>query len=372
MEKKTLYIVCGGCIGFLLLVLGVVWIFSILAPKYYTYEQAEDVIKKATEEYYLNNPALLPVDDGKYNLSYEALVQAELIKPLSEIIKGGETCSATITIVKQENVYSYIPILNCGSEYTTRSLVDKILADNQVVTQDSGLYNENGEHFFRGKVTNNYVAYGSYEVKDETTPFLWRIVSIKDGQIKLKAVNHTGKKVKWDSRYNAVIEKEFGYNDFDYSEIKDALKDLEKTFNHRYENPQLDLSKLVATNLCIGKREIEDPISKGNLECNTLSKDKYFFGTITPYEYMRASTDKDCVTASSKACQNYNYLLYADAEWTITTVASDNYNVFAFDTDEFELYRASISKQIYPTIILNEFAYYKGGNGTLDDPYVVR
>ena len=65
MEKKTLYIVCGGCIGFLLLVLGVVWIFSILAPKYYTYEQAEDVIKKATEEYYLNNPALLPVDDEK-------------------------------------------------------------------------------------------------------------------------------------------------------------------------------------------------------------------------------------------------------------------------------------------------------------------
>ena len=43
-----------------------------------------------------------------------------------------------------------------------------------------------------------------------------------------------------------------------------------------------------------------------------------------------------------------------------------------FDSDEFELYRASISKQIYPTIILNEFAYYKGGNGTLDDPYVVR
>ena len=123
-------------------------------------------------------------------MSIESLEQ-----PLNEVLEDGDTCSASITIVKQESVYSYIPILNCGDAYTTRSLVDKILADNQVVTQDSGLYNENGEHFFRGKVANNYVAYGSYEVKDETTPFLWRIVSIKDNEIKLKAMDKQTKKL---------------------------------------------------------------------------------------------------------------------------------------------------------------------------------
>ena len=167
MEKKTLFMLCGSVIAFLLILLFGVLLLSIFNPKYYTYEQAEQLIKEATEEYYQLNPAGLPVDDGKYNLSYEALVQAELIKPLNEVLEDGDTCSASITIVKQESIYSYIPILNCGDAYTTRSLVDKILADNQVVTQDSGLYQDNGEYYFKGKVSNNYVAFGSYEKKNK-------------------------------------------------------------------------------------------------------------------------------------------------------------------------------------------------------------
>lgn len=372
MEKKTLYILCGGCIGFLLLVLLGVWIMTIISPKYYSYEQAEEKIKTATDEYYHNNPAGLPVDDGKYNLSYEALVQAELIKPLSELIKGGETCSATITVVKQGDIYSYIPILNCGEAYQTRSLVEKVLADNQVVTQDSGLYLEEGEYYFKGKINNNYVAFGTYEKKSEDTPFLWRIISIKDNEIKLRAVNNIGKKATWDSRYNTNENRKIGYNDFDYSEIKDTLKELETTFNFRYENVKFDLSKLVARNLCIGKRELTDPLSKGNIECSTLSKDKYFFGTITPYEYMRASTDKDCVNSTSLACQNYNYLSIMESEWTVTPVGSNSYGVLAFDSNQFAMYKASSSKQIFPTIVLSEFAYYNGGNGTQEDPYLIR
>lgn len=372
MEKKTLFILCGSVIAFLLILLFGVLLLSIFNPKYYTYEQAEQLIKEATEEYYQLNPAGLPVDDGKYNLSYEALVQAELIKPLNEVLEDGDTCSASITIVKQENIYSYIPILNCGDAYTTRSLVDKILADNQVVTQDSGLYQDNGEYYFKGKVSNNYVAFGSYEKKNQETPFLWRIVSIKDNEIKLKAMSNIGTKVTWDSRYNTNEGKESGYNDFDYSEMKDALRDLETTFNHRYENAQIDLSKLKASNLCIGKRELSEPLSKGNLECTALSKDKYFFGTITPYEYMRASTDKDCVNASSLACQNYNYLALTDSEWTVTAVGSNSYGIFAYDDDEYEIYKANTAKHIFPTITLSEFAYYNGGNGTAEDPYLIR
>lgn len=372
MEKKTLYILCGGCIGFLLLVLFGVWIMSVLSPKYYSYEQAEAKIKEATTKYYQNNPAGLPVDDGKYNLSYEALVQAELIKPLSELVKGGETCSASITVVKQADVYSYIPILNCGEAYQTRTLVEKILNDNQVVTEDNGLYLDNGEYYFKGKINNNYVAFGTYEKKSQDTPFLWRIISIKDNEIKLKAVSNIGKKATWDSRYNTTEKKQIGYNDFDYSEIKDVLKELETTFNFRYNNVKFDISKLKATNLCIGTRELTDSIDKGNLECNKLSKEKYFFGTITPYEYMRASTDKDCINATSRACENYNYLSYMEYEWTLTTTGENDYGVFAYDDNQFEIYKASSSKQVFPTIILSEFAYYNGGNGTEEDPYLIR
>ena len=372
MEKKTLYILCGGCIGFLLLVLFGLWIMTTLTPKYYTYEQAEEKIKEATNEYYHNNPAGLPVDDGKYNLSYEALVQAELIKPLSEMIKDGETCSASITIVKQGDTYSYIPILNCGEAYQTRALADKILADNQVVTEDSGLYLEDGEYYFKGKINNNFVAFGTYERKNQNVPFLWRIISIKDGEIKLRAVNNIGKKSVWDSRYNTNENKQIGYNDFDYSEIKDTLKELETTFNFKYENVNFDISKLKARNLCIGARELDEPLSKGNIECNKLSKDKYFFGTITPYEYMRASTDKDCINPTSRSCENYNYLSIMESEWTLTPTASNTYGILVYDDNQFVQYKASTSKQIYPTIILSEYVYYNGGNGTEEDPYLIR
>jgi hypothetical protein len=87
---------------------------------------------------------------------------------------------------------------------------------------------------------------------------------------------------------------------------------------------------------------------------------------------MRASTDKDCVDSTSLACQNYNYLSYMESEWTLTPVGSNTYGILVYDTNRFETYKASTSKHIYPTIILSEFAYYNGGNGTEEEPYLVR
>ena len=122
----------------------------------------------------------------------------------------------------------------------------------------------------------------------------------------------------WDNK----TVKEFGSYVFDYEYLIEKANLVER--RNKNEFNEVTFQFLIEN----------DTTKDGSVECAVKTESKMLFGLITPYEYMRASTDKDCVTASSKACQNYNYLLYADAEWTITTVASDNYNVFAFDTDD--------------------------------------
>ena len=125
-------------------------------------------------------------DDGKYNLSYSTLVNAEYIKPLGELIEGGETCSVSITIIKKNDAFTYIPYLNCGDAYSTRELATQVIQDNPVTTEGNGLYQDtNGTYYFKGKIDNNYVALGTYDSRGEEVNYLWRIISIENNKVKL-------------------------------------------------------------------------------------------------------------------------------------------------------------------------------------------
>lgn len=372
MERKTLFIMCGSVIAVLLVLLLGLWIATLFSDHYYSYEEAEEKIAEATEKYYRDNPLYLPTDDGKYNLSYSALVNAEYIKPLGELIEGGDTCSATITVIKKEEAFTYIPYLNCGDAYSTRDLATQVIQDNPVTKEGNGLYQDDkGTYYFKGKVSNNYVALGTYESRGENVSYLWRIISIENNQVKLKAVNHTEDRIYWDNRYNTTEQKTTGYNDFDLSTLSEYLKKLE-TKNDIFT--EKEMTKLEPVNLCIGKRELTDNISKGNLECTKLSKNQYLFGTITPYEYMRASGDAECTSAKTKACLNFNYLAESNHsnDWLITTTASNNYQAYVFEGRGFRLNEAYSNKYVFPTIVLNEFSFVKSGNGTKEDPYMIK
>ncbi len=373
MNKKTIMIMGGGLIGFLVLLLVILWLLTIFKTKYFEYEEVEEKIINATEKYYKNKPELLPVNDGKYTLAYSSLVNSELIKPLNELLEDGDKCSAEIIVVKNGNDYTYIPKLNCGDAYASTELYKQILKDNPVVTENAGLYKaEDGTYYFRGKVKNNYVAFGSTGEGKKETPIIWQIISINsDNTIKLRNITETKLRTKWDDRYNTTVNSYIGYNDFELSLIKDYLKDLETNEALLKSN---DIAKLDAKNLCIGARSETDSTKDGSAECSVLSKDKYIFSTLLPYEYMRASLDDDCTNVDDNACTNLNYIaeLYTEAEWSITPFNENDYQAYVFDGYTYEPTDAKSRNKLYVVVNLNEFAFYKSGTGTEEDPYVIR
>ncbi len=370
MNKKTLIIAGCSIIGVIVLLLAVVWLMSIFKSKYVGYETVEDKIINASKKYYKEKPELLPTIDGKYTLSYNTLVDGGYIKPLNELLKDGDECSAEIYIVKSGNDYTYIPKLNCGENYASIELYKQILAKTQVVETGSGLYkDEDGSYYFRGKATNNYIALGEKTIKKEKVDILWQILSIsKDGIIKIRSLEPTSTKTDFDSRFNVEKNSYVGYNDFELGTIHTFLNELAKddTFLNAEQR-----AKLVPTQLCIGMRSEEDNTKDGSTECSVLSSDYMLFGTITPYEYMRASLDEDCLATTDKACSNYNFMYDKNAklQWTITASPINNYQAYEFDGKYFILSPAKNKKVVYVTTNLNEFAFYKSGTGTKDDPY---
>lgn len=372
MNKKTIIIICSAVLGlFLILILGI-WLLTSLKPKYVTYEQVEEKMVKAAEKYYKDKAATLPSANGSYSLNYSLLSSAEYIKPLNELLKDGATCNGSVTVIIKDAEKTFIPYLNCGENYLTKELYKQILNDNPVVTEGKGLYlNDKGEYYFRGKVENNYVVFGSTVEKKENNPILWRIMSISNNNVKLKAVEPLKTKTNWDDRYNSNEKKNYGYNDFELSILKEYL--TKESNNSTILNPN-EMVKLVKTNLCVGKRKITDTSKDGSVECSTLSNDQYYFGTITPYEYMRASLDDECLTAESRSCANLNYLYNLDQteEWSVITDTDTDYNAYIFGGSIFSLAKAKTRKSIYPIITLNNYTFYKSGTGTANDPYIVK
>ena len=370
MNKKTLIIAGCSIIGVLVLLLVVVWLMSIFKKNYVTYESVEEKIVGAAKKYYKEKPELLPVNDGKYTLSYNTLVEGQYIKPLNELLKDGDNCNAEIYVIKSGNTYAYVPKLNCGESYTSVELYKQRLAKTDVVETGSGLYkNEDGSYYFRGKVTNNYIVFGQKTVKKKKVDVLWQILSIApDGTIKIRSTEATNTKTDYDSRFNVEKNSYVGYNDFELGIIHSYLNELAKN-EDILTNEQK--AKLKATQLCIGMRSEEDTTKDGSTECSVLSSDNMLFGTLTPYEYMRASLDEDCIKTTDKACSNYNFLYDKEAklQWIITASPINNYQAYEFNGKFFDLSSTKNKKVVYLTANLNEFAFYKSGTGTQSDPY---
>ena len=189
MNKKTFIIIGSSILGLLVALILIVWLISVFKPHYYEYEELEEEMAKQAERYYKNNPDKLPSAEDGVILSYDTLVSGEYMKPLNEVLKDSSQCSAYVVVNKIGDVYSYTSYLNCGDAYKTTELYRQILNDNPIVTTGSGLYKDtDGSYYFRGKVNNNYVAFGTtLNRKKETYDTLWRIVSVdENNNVKLK------------------------------------------------------------------------------------------------------------------------------------------------------------------------------------------
>ena len=368
--KKKMIKFMAIIVGVMLLILIILFFISLLKPKNantYSYSKIESILEKAGKSYFKDNPSYLPEDEGdSVEIDASELAAAGKMKDLSEYpTKDGVVCTGYVTVQMEDDEYIYKPILNCGDKYASVALSSKVVSNNEIVSSGDGLYSKGGEYVFRGENVNNYV---------QLEKSLWRIVKItSDDEVVLVSAKGIGYGNVWDDRYNEQKKYEAGINNYSVSRIKDYLDEAYKKAEKDQEIlSKSDKTKLVAYDVCVGKRSSKSEDKNNVDECKQKLSDQKL-GLLTLSDYLYASVDPNCKSADTKSCKNYNYLVIKSNWWLVT---ANNENTFSV----YEVKRGGVVLSTYasnygtvrPVIHLSSEVLYKSGKGTLEKPYKVR
>ncbi len=325
-----------------------------------SYSELEQTLATATEKYMNEHPSELPTENNPaVVINATTLVENKYIKEIGKLVKDN-SCTANVNVYYEKGKYQYQPYVTCNS-FKTENFIDTLKSQNEISSFGEGLYEINGELVFRGQNPNNYLKFA-----DE----LWRIVKVnKEGQfLIIKNDLESTYYGTWDDRYNTEAGTQKGVNNYSLSR---ALSTIKTVFQEKYSSY---LTTLLSTyNVCAEKRGETDIKNDGSIECNKTLNNQYI-GLLPLYDYINASLDELCTNASSKECQNYNYLVNSkDKWWTATGNTKNTFNVYYINyygqitTDE-----AAASANYRYVLALNKNVLYKSGSGTSADPYEVR
>lgn len=315
----------------------------------------ETGLVNAAKKYYKDNPSQLPINDyEEVYIEDSKLVSEKYLKQFKDEYDTIVRCNSKVTVTKIKDEYFYQPYLKCDKGTNTQLLYEEIIN-----SKDNGLYKTGDEYYFKGENPNNHLTFANMN---------WKIIKIdKDGNIKIihNDFHKTFGETVWDDRYNINYGENIGINDYEVSRVRDYL-------NEKLEDKDLftkyDLSRLQKTNLCIGKRGDKDKTKDGNTECSKKLENQ-LIGLIQLNEYFNASLDENCLTKDIDSCQNYNYL--SRSTWSITPYNGDTSRVWVSSSSVFKSY-ASNSRRVLPVVTLKSDTILNRGDGTENNPYIIK
>lgn len=354
IDAKYRVFVFGGII--IVLFILIIAIASIFTNSKYSYADIEQKMKNAAQNYYKNRPQELPTEDGsKTTITVEQLVESEEMKSLDRL-KKDETCTGNVTVMNNNGYYLYLPYLNCGENYSTKTLVATITDPSKIVSSGNGLYQVNDEYIFRGEYVNNYVTFAEEP---------WRIIKVNaDHSIRLMHVAKNDD-VEWDNRYNSETQDADGINNYLVSRIRDkvvARYNDEKFFNNT------NRSYIVSHNVCIGKRTTKDDNA---IECSNILE-KQPLALPRASEIMTASIDPQCTSINSMNCTNYNWMAKLQQDfWTVTADSRNTNYVYRINGIAVRT-KANQSSALYVVLHLAGDIPYTSGDGSSKNPYVIK
>ncbi len=358
------FFIIGGIVIFVLLMI----IIMSLLNRSYTYEEIEEIMVTAAESYFQKHPESLPTGTSSVEIDCGTLSAAGEMRPLEDYVPEGSICTGSVNVQHSNGSYLYTPKLNCGELYTTQELYRKVESDNKNSQNGYGLFSKAGNMVFRGEVVNNYV---------QLDLRLWRIVKITStGEMVLITAEYPSYGLPWDDRYNQSVDYASGINTYATSRIRETLNGY---LNYPEDTEEVELflsdkdkTRIVPFNLCTGKRSKTEVGSNNASECKEVAKNQ-LVGLLTVSDYMAASTDANCKNSTSSSCQNYNYLVNGEEWWTITPAKENTYEAYSIDTDgEIKVKTVNNYSNLRPVVHLNSKTLYKSGNGTKQNPYIVK
>lgn len=366
LNKKMIIILCSVVAAILVLIVIIMLLLGGRSKKL-SYNKIEEKIVTAGMNYYKNHQDQLP-EVGTVSIDTSTLVAQGYLSDLSTYTGKDEICSGTLYVTKNPSNYSYRAKLYCGTNYVTKTFKERVVTG--VVTSGSGLYaeeqvnpNDNSStqkvYVFKGDGVNNYIKMGD---------FYWRIIKVfENGEMAVLGDPELLRRI-WDNRFNLDTNNYRGINDYKVSRILDYINSDVVDNNNGF---MIIKSLITPHTVCTGNRSLNDISRDGSSECSETLENQYF-SLLPVYDYMNASLDQNCNTATDASCYNYNYLA-AEVEdwWTVTGIADNTQDVYyVHKTIKYDYANQVKSARLYAYLDAN--VTYVSGTGTYDDPYILK
>ena len=359
VSKKTLILVGGFFILIFIVIFGGALLYNKLFYKF-SYSEVENIMKEAAISYLDDNSEKLPLNiNDSITIPEDSLVNANKMKSIKDLLKNGnDSCNGEVIVTNINNTYRYNPILSCENEYESIKFIDYIKDNISIVESGNGLHKINEELVYRGDNVDNYLTLSGKN---------YRIVKFRDDYTVL-ILTEKLENTTWDDRYNIEKDGNLGINNYNVSRIKDYLTSLYEGNSLINDNDKL---LLASHNIEIGKRATSDTDKSGNLEKASLVE-RQFISLLPAYDFLNASLDSNCTTTTAVSCTNYNYLAkYKLSWWLATANAKNTHHIYKID-NSIGLANASSNAYVRPVIYLTKDAIYVSGDGSNENPYVVR
>ena len=333
------------------------------------YEEIENKMQSAAINFLNDNKKFLPSSSDKSTtIRLDTLEKNRYIGSVYAIEDSSVKCKGEVVINKTSDDtkdYRIVPYISCGKYYTTRKIKDYILDNEKIVTSDDGLYKEGDIYRFKGEYPNNYILLGERK---------YRIISIQsDGSLKLMRILKTNSSYIWDDRYNSEVKKSIGINNYEKSRMKDNLYFILN--NNDPEKGSVELSNEEKTyflnhEFCNGALDVHsNEISVAN-ECKTTITQR--IGLANPSDYYLASVDSACTKMKMPECTNYNYMNKYDRLVLMNLPTNYSYRYLYLENSSLFSIDANRGNRLTIFVYIDGDNVYKSGNGTSDNPYVIR
>lgn len=341
-----------------------------------SYAQMEQAMIDATRKYTNKNTKLLPKKENEmFKVNLDTLQNSKYLKEFTALEDENVKCMGYTEILYKNKKNIFVPYLKCGKYYETKTIAQHIKDNEEIVTSNDGLYQIGNSYVFRGESPNNYLVLGNR---------LYRIMEINGEELKLISTKKLNEYIVWDDRYNVEKGNTVGINDYSKSRLKEYFNGMIKSAVINTNSPvnkkneedtfisSFELQKMVPHDICVGKRSVNNSGIDTLDECQVTEKDQ-LISLITVSEYARASIDPNCKSIYDNACVNYNYFSTLTQSYrTMTAVAENSYSVYTISNGVVSVVKASSLFNPNIVIYIDSTSLYKSGDGTYEDPYLIR
>ena len=358
-------LIIGTGIFLLIIIFLMIFVSCSSKGKVYSYNEIEKILIQKTKAAY-GKGSNLPGLNQKIDISIEELVNKGLVKTINEYTQDETTsCSAKVTIYNNNGYYLYVPNINCGEKYKTKTLQETLIKDSLVET-GNGLYKVDDEYIFKGDNVKNYI---------KLNDVLYRIVSINsDGSVRLmeNKKNSENTMTTWDDRYNTDKQYNAGINNYSANGLNSRIKDKIHSIYEGSTYTDDVKAYFINKESCIGKRSINELENTGIYEC-AVKSESYPISILALYEYSRASLDPNCTGFVNSSCTNYNYFAsISNGFWTLTADKDTSYK--AYKISGGSVMKSNASNPAYLLIVINingNAVINSEGNGSVNNPYII-